>query len=545
MSVVAVYFLGKEYLLSDQLPKYVSILERFEDYTNQLLQKVVDQAKKGDYSGGGDKDFAFWSVPVEDIAKDIIKNASDDGVYDLTVSELVEHNPGYHQLRKVCRDTMQGMVKALMNAMDEWQAGYNSAHSQATSNITGSGISIWTNSASTALLYAAYESSTLKKQCNQAEKEFQTAVSNLNAQNSDKLKRDELRVKTQVYYPGCNTAIVNLTSHMLSIYLERINRSGAFDYCAVKQYNMSASLEILKNLNLVNQKQELLHKAFEKCPYNPDVYKELLDLGIVDFNTFAIAKYLCQDRILLENVVQYCEKNVDSSVDISEAVRIWADYEDVEERNVYYTLYKSSLDSACNGLNSVVQAINDENQCKQWIVKHLTGSATRLIQTRETLDSAISSVLNGIIDEKTYCQMLNMDLLDISPYNLTGENTTNYSNIMGALKSGLLSQINIIIETLISARNEVRTEIDSLNHEISLKIRQLDDQKKKCDDELTRIRQDRQKCGFFAFSLKKELDARMAKAKSNKQRQIDKAENEIMRLRTECQKKEGRMDAIE
>lgn len=545
MGTISVCFLGKDYLLPDQLPKYVSILERFEDYTNQLLQKVVDQAKKGDYSGGGDKDFAFWSVPVEDIAKDIIKNASNDGVYDLTTSELVEQNPGYHQLRKACHDTMQGMVKALMNAMDEWQAGYNSAHSQAASNITGSGVSIWTNSASTALLYAAFESSTLKKQCNQADREFQAAIVNLNAQNNDKLEREQLRVKTQVYYPGCNAAIVNLTSHMLSIYLERITRSGAFDYRAVKQYNMSASLEILKNLDLVNQKQEVLHRAFEKCPYNPDVYKELLDLGMVDFNTFAIAKYLCQGQILLECVAQYCEKNVGSSVDISEAVRIWADYEDVEERDVYYTLYESTLDSACNGFNSVVHAINDENQCKQWIVKHITGSATRLIQTQETLDSAISSVLNGIIDEKTYCLMLNMDLLDIAPYNLTGEKTTNYSKIMGALKSGLLSRIDKIIETLISVRKGVSAEIDSLNHEISLKTRQLEDQKKEYDDELTRIRQDRQKCGFFAFSLKKELDARIAEAERNKQVQVAEAEKEIKRLRTECQKKESQMDSIE
>lgn len=215
-------FLGKEYNISDQLPILVPILQKFDEYKETLVQKLVFQMKKNTYVDGSNEKFAYWSQPIGTIAKDIIKCAAAKGIYDVTEYELVEENPGYKKLRELCTETLRQILLSETEAMLDWMEGYDNAYADAASNITGSGVGILTNSLSGALLYSAMEGSVLRKQAKEADKQFNAALNNLNARKDSKQKRDEQRIKTNVYYPGCKNNIEIIISYMLDLYLNKL-----------------------------------------------------------------------------------------------------------------------------------------------------------------------------------------------------------------------------------------------------------------------------------------------------------------------------------
>lgn len=69
----SVLFLGKEHEISDQLTIFVPILQKFNGYMDALIEKLVAQMRDSDYSGGDKESFAYWSQPIDEIAKDIIR----------------------------------------------------------------------------------------------------------------------------------------------------------------------------------------------------------------------------------------------------------------------------------------------------------------------------------------------------------------------------------------------------------------------------------------------------------------------------------------
>ena len=54
MSILQVEFLNKEYIVSDNIPILVPILQQFDGYKEHLLELIVSQMKANTYSGGAD-----------------------------------------------------------------------------------------------------------------------------------------------------------------------------------------------------------------------------------------------------------------------------------------------------------------------------------------------------------------------------------------------------------------------------------------------------------------------------------------------------------
>lgn len=144
MANIIVDFLGEKIEITEEVRKIVPILLQFESYKAELLHKLINQIEQNTFSGNGDEDFVYWSEPIGEIARKIIQDVAMQGVYDLTEKELVEDNPGYKQLYGVCKETISSMVLATKEHMQDFLKGYDDAYNNAASQITGSGVSIWT-----------------------------------------------------------------------------------------------------------------------------------------------------------------------------------------------------------------------------------------------------------------------------------------------------------------------------------------------------------------------------------------------------------------
>lgn len=335
MADVKLYFLDEEYTIPSELREFVCYLNRFDKMRNDVMELLTSQMRIEKYTGGAEEDFVYFKNPLTKIGQNVIAMLSQKGIFDVTLDDVVYQNSGYIQLHTVCQETIQGMANILLNAMQDWKAGYENAYSSAASNITGSGISIWTNSLSSALIYSAMEASTLKKQANKADKEYSMAMTLLSKRIDNAQKQQERNLLVNKYYPGAAEALNRFVSELMEFYISKLEQNGIFAYSLIKKYNLQRSTGILKNLELVADKKGILKQAFVCCPYNPDIYKAALDNSLADVRTFETAKYFMQDGILLATVEEYCQQNYDNKYKIAEVVKILALFKGTDESKAW------------------------------------------------------------------------------------------------------------------------------------------------------------------------------------------------------------------
>ena len=517
MSDKHVRFLDRDFYISTQLPKFVEILEQFEGYSNELYEIVVSQAKTGNIT---DTEFGIWRPYIDSIAERVIQSIADYGIYDLTVADLVDRNPGVGQLKKTCENTFEELRNFLIASIDNYKNGLFNAERKATSNITGSGISIWTNSVSSALIYSALEMSTINKQFNEADRRFKAAINELNERSNDELEREQVRILTQIYYPGCNSAIQVIISYMLEEYLKRIDQTDYFDYEDVSKYDLAGSSEILKNIYLVPSIFEVIVKAFEKCPYNPDVYKTLIDVDHVDFETFEIAKYLHQNTILIPFIKELVEERIKNGKDITETIKVWASFEGIDEKSIYRQLYKQEYASVMNGYNGIVEAINNDDYCIRWIARKIANRSSVLIERKAQIPSLVKNAVNGTLEEGTFNKLVGLGVLEISEFDLTGNSTADYDSIINDLSDKLLAKVNIVLENAEKRVQEKQDYISSLTHEIENKNQEYKTIESAFQKRIDSLLAERKNCGPFAFSKKKELDSAIADACGEKDKKL-------------------------
>lgn len=338
MADVKVYFLGDEHSVPSELREFVGYLNKFGEMRNDIMELLISQMKREEYTDGDDEDFDYFKTPLTKIGQNVIIMLSEKGIFDITLNDVVYLNPGYIQLHTVCQETTQEMGDIDLTANRKHDICREEVYSSAASDIVGSGMSIWTTSPVTALLYSAVESSILNSQAKKADRECAKTIAILSKSINDSREEDRSELLVKKYYPGVAEALDRFVCELMGIYVSELERHNIFAYSLVKEYNMQRSSDILNNLNLVADKKGVLKQAFICCPYNPDVYKAVLDNGLIDAGTFETAKYFMQDDFLFESVEEYCQQNYDNKDKIANVVKILAWYKGEDESQAWNIL---------------------------------------------------------------------------------------------------------------------------------------------------------------------------------------------------------------
>ncbi len=509
MSDVKVYFLDEEYTVPEELQEFVKILHYFEDIHNDLMPLLTAQMKRKGYSGGADADFIYFKTPLSKVGEKIIANLAKKNIFDVTLNELVFNNKGYIQLYNVCSETMQGMVNILMNAMQTWLDGYENAYSSAASTITGSGVSIWTSSLSSALIYSALEASTLKKQTDKADIQYRAAMSSLNANISDNQERQETNLLINKYYPGVAEALSLFVSEIMECYVTKLEQHGIFDYSKIKKYDLKRSSDLLKNITLVPDKVGVLKEAFVCCPYNPDVYNAVMENSLSNLPTFETAKYFMQDGVLTNVIEEYAKNNVSNLKLVAVLVKVLALYKGQSEQSIWKLLYAddySKLHVYYKNLNNV---IDNQYALVAWIKDNITSDAVVLCEmSNDAITNTIKNILNKkVITDEQFSLFQEIGILDNefninkSLYSLDEINAEYAYTIIININQFIINLQNHIhkySETTAIAKQKYEEAQQSYN----IKLRVLQSRESELQTQRTSL-------GIFAFSKKKELDAKI------------------------------------
>ncbi len=504
-------FLGEKHLIPSDLREYVQYLHSFEQIYNDIISLLINQMEQKSFCGGADEDFKYFSVPLTTIGEKIIVKLSEHGVFDVTMDEVIFRNKGYIQLHNVCQETISQMAKILLQAIDDFKNGYENAQVSAASNITGSNVSLWTNSFSSALVYSALEASTLKKQYNTATREYNAAMSMLSKNVTDKREQKELELLVTKYYPEAADAIRKFVSELMLFYITKLESIGVFAYSEVEKYSLKRSTDLLKNLPVVTDKKSLLRQAFLYCPYNPDVYKAVLENGFADISTFKTAQYFIQDELLSEYIKDYCHNHISEPEKLILPIEIWSLYTNQDESNIVALLYSEKIQILTRRYIAAKRAIENKEELKWWIKEIITTSATKLCSM--DCDKIRESIANQLDFNNMATFFDNYHLFDMDVISLPNSTALSLVELNREFTKTLLNEIKDYISELKVHVKSCIDEATKVEKEYQVALSQYNDERGKIYSNISELREELKKqkkiLRLFKFNKQKEIENKL------------------------------------
>lgn len=498
MSNHVVYFLGNTYQVPDELRVFVEYLQDFDEIKDEIMSLLTKQMQEQNFSGGADEDFVYFEKPLVKMGEKVITKLSEQGIYNITINDLVYKNKGYIQLKMVCTETFQGMVDILTRSIETFTQGYNDAQENAISQITGSDVAIWTNSVTGAMLYSAIEASTLKKQSDKAVKQYSEAMSKLNYNIDNEKQRQEKMLLANKYYPGVAQSLTLFVSDMFETYIQKLQEQGQFDYSKIEAYNLQRSTDLLKNIVVVKDKHAVLEQAFLYCPYNPDIYQAVIDTGLIDLGTFETAKYFHQSEILQHVLVTYCDAHKSDFDKLAVPIKILASMNEKDEKSIWGFIYRDSIAKYEEKCQEIEKLITDQDELVEWIFDYITMDAVELCGM--SVDA-----ISGKVEDKGICSIIS-------------EEQYNFLTQLGLIRVGNPKKyVERLLESIMSYITRLQIQIKQCKSEIEENERQYRELQEKCNNEkeymsseLFKLREQRKSLGIFALGKKREIDIKIS-----------------------------------
>ena len=307
MGYIRANFLGKEYSIPEDILTYIDLLSFTDGVKTQLVKVFVYKLKYEIQQGNavclGDADMA--SDIGQQVGKFIAK-LTDRGIYDRTVNDYLRKNEGYKLISKVNAAALEEAKRVLKQEMSDWLEGYEDAIYKKESSVTGLGFSIWSSSFVNHAIYAAMEASKVNEQEKAAAKAYQKDMAELEARLQSRKTEDEKRYVAHTYIPNMEAAITVFSYELLDTFISDLIQYGKLDKEVLNYVHIDRSNDLLKNLGLSQNKEAVLLKAFEACPYNIAVYMQAMKYDLLDYESFQTATLFNHGR----TIITFLEENL-------------------------------------------------------------------------------------------------------------------------------------------------------------------------------------------------------------------------------------------
>ncbi|MCM1167853.1 MAG: hypothetical protein NC299_07840 [Lachnospiraceae bacterium] len=514
MSNVSVCFLGEEFIIPSELKDYIEYMSYSVKIRDEVMPLLLNQMKSNTYSGHGEKDFIYFKKPLTQIGKKIIAKLAKDNIFDVTLNDVVYNNSGYKKLYKVCEETMAGLANILVKAINDFETGYVNAYNTATSSITGSGMSVWTNDPIDAAIFSVMEYNTVKGQVNKAEQQYKASLDALERKTQNEQDRETQKLLTNSYYPRVKAALESFSNEIVAFYIAKLEQYNLFDSSLVSCYDMKRSDELLGNLKVVQDKISLLKKAFEYCPYNSAIYLAVLKYGLADVPTFETAKYLKQDHIVIPAVEKTIKNKLKYGDDIENYVMILSALKDKPAESIWKSIYSHDFDKFHGHYYRLQEIVDNQDALAQWVNDNIESDAVKFCDMSEDdLTSKISAILTPqIITERQFQQFQKLDMIDYEPlivkqYSSLEEVNLKYIEKIVAACKYLSTEQQKIIDRNSPAVEKALERYENAKNAYSIQMQLF-------QDNLKSLEQEKSKLGIFAFSKKKAINQEILKCES-------------------------------
>lgn len=448
MSEIKVRFLKNDYLFPKEVREYVQYCQKFIKISDNFLDILNNRIKNKWYNY---PDIEFEEL-FKEAGKAVVKYLSQDGIYDVTISELVENNSGYILFQNITEQSFEEYKNIFVESTEKYIRSLENTQAIANSKVTGSGVTLYSNSLIAHLTFSALESSTIKKQMAEADKEYSEAMTKFTRENQseqDKKQNDFLYNKL---YPAYFEIIGTFINNLIEKYLKILDVNSVYDYSKAQKYDTQKSTELLNNIDLVDDKKQVLVQAFKNCPYNNKVYKAVVELGLMDMNTYKTACIFGQKQEVIDYLKEYCISNIKSKVILKRYISIIAYAEKTEENVVWDSLYANEVNKLIDYYQDMKNALNNNYYCKQWINKYVGDDEELIVAREEVVSQKVLTALEGIEKDKLE-SFIEYGLITYEQISMENSEADSVDMVNSEYYSMLVNRVESYIELL---KNDIK-----------------------------------------------------------------------------------------
>lgn len=361
MSYIKTTFLGSGYTIPADILLYIDLLEFTSNVKTRLTNTFVRKLK-----GEIQKERTY--VSDQDLAPELeqqvglfIAKLTEYDIYDRTVSDYLRQNEGYKLISKINATAYEDSQREYDRQIADWREGHESAIQKKDASVTGLGFSIWSSSFINHAIYAAMEASKVNEQEKAAAREYEKEMAELNARLKSKKVTHVKWYTETIYIPKMEAAITVFSYELLDTFISDLIKYGKLNKEVLNYTHIDRSNDLLKNLELSQNKSAVLLKAFEACPYNIAVYMQAMKHDLLDYATFQTAKLFGHG----DAIISFLEKNL-GRLTKSEKKRL--NFKNAELLSLYsgrslreITAYMA--DFVVNGYAQIVAALSNTTPC--------------------------------------------------------------------------------------------------------------------------------------------------------------------------------------
>ena len=503
MGYVTVKFLGEEYQVSETINEFLDYDKILTPIRTTVLNMITADVKRDSnlvweadtitehVDGTANK----YKKTIEDGAELLVKKLLALGIYEVTSNDLLKNVTSIGDINSLERNTFDTLLEEGRRFVNMQNAGIERAYNYAASNITGSGVRVFTSSFSTLMIHSAVERSILLSQAKKADQEYEKAVRTISSQTAFALDKLYRKVMIEKFYPSIMQIFLEFDNAVMSAFLAELTNHGKFDFESIEKYSMKKAEDMLKNITQVPDKIGFLKQTFLTCPFGLDVYEECLKQGLFDKDTFETAKYFGMGEELAEKMNGYINNNLENSDRIKPIISILASYQRTNELAIWRNLYKELLEKIQDTYKVYNSAIHDKKKLDSFIRQNIIHQISEIVdKSKEDINKSIDKKMNALVSEKQYNEFVGMGILSPETIRMSNSSATTLSDINNEIRSALAERIMEYIE-------EAKKRLDAYNKAKDL----FDKELKQKEDELNALKSEREKLGLFAFSKKKEM----------------------------------------
>ena len=507
MGYVTLKFLGKEYQVSEAVKEFLHYDELLTPMRSKIIQTLSQDIKKDAAGLTFGPHVANYVMHNVDVYKKLMRDCADVlvnelltlGIYDVTTDNLLETTTEIADVEKLGMTILKSMLSEGDRFVKMKSAGMERAYKSAASNITGSGLMVFTNSIATLAINSVVESAILMSQAKQADREYEEAVRAINRSTRSGLDRLVGETLVKQYYPAVMDILVQFNIKITSAFLVELTQHNKFDFASVKKYDMKKAEQMLTNISRVPDKVDFLQQVFDMCPFSLELYEKCLDEGLLDSETFKTAEYFEFADNLVEKMDGYIQGHLQNRKVIKPIIAILANYRKTDELTIWRNIYKDTIFSIEGTYKNFSLAL--EGQCyldrfvRQFVDSNIANVACK---NEADISELVSKAVCSIVSQETYSEFTEIGLLN--PENIRIEKSSAVE----------LSQINAeLIKELTAA---TMAYVEEANRRLKLyeesKAR-LNEAIRTMQSEVDRMKTEKDRLGFFSFSKKKELSSQI------------------------------------
>lgn len=518
MGYIPFNFLGEKYQISEAINEFLHYDELLTPIRVKILNALSQDIKRDscqlrfgeEMPGHVENSAKVYIKFIEESANILISKMFALGIYDVTADELLSSITSIADINELKMRTLNTMLVEGQKYVDMKNRGVERAYRSAASNITGSGVMVFSSSITTLMIHSVVERGILLSQAKKADKEYEEAVKAINASTRNALDIMVSEVMVKQYYPSLMDILMQFSTKITSAFLVELVQHDKFDFASIEKYNMRKAEQMLTNINHVPDKADFLRQAFNVCPFSLDVYEKCLEYGLLDRDTFQTAAYFGFADNLVESMEVYISQNLKNKNLIAPIIAILAEHKNTDETEIWKRAYRETIESVENTYRSFNLILTQKDGLGSF-VKECIGSDIEAVvgRTEDDIYRSITRKVSSVISESDYSELVGMGLLSPEALRKSG----SISIDLGGINSELSAALTVAVMDFISEVGHKLRTYEELNAQFNQEIGRM-------RAELDLLKSEREKIGFFAFAKKKEMDI----AISNKTSQISEYE---------------------